>query len=79
MSRVTLFHGKKTKNQQHDFPRYYIVTGAFHFSSHNTKKKKKINGNTPKHTPKPLKLELKVGSNILLDFDSLYLQIQLHL
>lgn len=28
MSRVTLFHGEKMKNQQHDFPRYHIVTGT---------------------------------------------------
>lgn len=58
MSRVTLFHGEKTKNyQQHDFPRHHTVTGTFHFSFITSYKK--INENT-KHTPIPLKLELKL-------------------
>lgn len=32
MSRVTLFHGEETKNQQRDFPRHHRVTGTSHFS-----------------------------------------------
>lgn len=65
-SRVILFHGEKTKNQQYcDFPRYHIVTATLHFSfmtlCKKKKKRKEINRNTPKYTPMPLKLaDLKV-------------------
>lgn len=39
---VTLFHGEKTKKQeQHDFPRYHIVTGTFRSSFITTYRKKK--------------------------------------
>lgn len=47
----------ENKNQQHDFPRHHTVTSTSHFSFITLyQKKKKINRNTPKHTPTPLKL-----------------------
>lgn len=54
-SRVILFHGEKTKQtkkktqQYHDFPRYHIVIGTFHFSLTLYEKKKKGKKSTETH------------------------------